>query len=149
MQKNSRRERKSPIIIGENDHGRLSLLAEKVANLNESLSETLIGELERAKVVPDPRVPTSVVQMGSTVVWRTEKAEEHRAKLVFPGDADINNGKVSILTPVGVALIGLSTGQVMEWMTRDGRSHALTVLKVEKTLEATVRSMPSRASNDA
>mgnify|MGYP001070468504 FL=1 len=148
MQKNLRRERRSPIIIGENDHGRLSLLAEKIANLNETLSETLIGELDRAKVVPEQRVPATVIRMGSTVVWRTEKGEEHRAKLVFPGDADINSGKVSILTPVGVALIGLSTGQAMEWMTRDGRSHALTVLKVENTLDTTGTS-PSRASNDA
>ena len=134
MRKNSRKERRSPIVIGENDHGRLSLLAEKIANLNETLSETLIGELDRAKVVPDPRVPASVIRMGSTVSWRTEKGDEHRAKLVFPGAADITSGKVSLLTPVGVALIGLSTGQVMEWMTPDGRSHALTVIRVENTL---------------
>lgn len=133
MQKNSRAERKSPIILSEQDHERLSLLADTIADRNEALAETLAFELDRARVVPDKRVPATVIRMGSTAVWRTESGEEHRATLVFPAEADIANGKVSILTPVGVALIGLSTGQTMQWTARDGRNHSLTVLKVENT----------------
>jgi regulator of nucleoside diphosphate kinase len=51
--------------------------------------------------------------------------------LVFPGQADIAAGKISILTPIGAALIGLSQGQSIDWKTRDGRSRQLTILSVE------------------
>lgn len=131
MQKLFRAARKSPIIIGEIDHERLSLLAETIAGRNEALADQLTFELDRARVVPERRVPATVIRMGSKVTWRTETAEEHRATLVFPGEADFAGGKLSILTPVGVALIGLSVGQEMEWMARDGRTHALTVLEVQ------------------
>ena len=46
--------------------------------------------------------------MGSTVIFRSEDGETRRVTLVFPGQADISKGKISILTPVGAALIGLS-----------------------------------------
>jgi regulator of nucleoside diphosphate kinase len=52
--------------------------------------------------------------------------------LVLPGGADIAEGKVSVLTPIGAALIGLSTGQSIDWTARDGRTHRLTVEHVEK-----------------
>jgi regulator of nucleoside diphosphate kinase len=131
MQRNFRAPRKSPIIIGEEDHGRLSLLADRFAERSADLAAVLEFELDRARVVPDKRVPATVIRMGSTAVWRTQSGEEHRAKLVYPADADIANGRVSVLTPVGVALIGLSVGQQMEWIARDGRSQSLTVLRVE------------------
>ena len=131
MQKNIRGTRKSPIIIGEADHERLSMLADAAASRHADLIEVLGHELDRARVVPDKRVPATVIRMGSAIVWKTESGEEHHATLVFPGEADIANGKVSILTPGGVALIGLSVGQQMEWKARDGRRHSLTVLRVE------------------
>jgi regulator of nucleoside diphosphate kinase len=52
--------------------------------------------------------------------------------LVFPGDADIAEGKVSILTPIGTALLGLSPGQSIDWLARDGRSHRLSILSVQQ-----------------
>ena len=51
---------------------------------------------------------------------------------MYPEYADILNGKVSVLTPVGAALIGLSEGQAMEWHTLDGERKTLTVLKVHQ-----------------
>jgi regulator of nucleoside diphosphate kinase len=50
---------------------------------------------------------------------------------VFPGDADISTNRVSVLTPIGTALLGLSTGQSIRWKTRDGREQELTVIGVE------------------
>lgn len=135
MQKSSRAERKSPIILGESDHERLSMLADTISTRNEALADTLAAELDRARVVPDKRVPATVIRMGSTVSWKMDTGEEHRATLVFPVDADISNGKVSILTPVGVALIGLSTGQTMQWSSPGGRDHVLTVTHVEPPAE--------------
>ncbi|WP_407649143.1 GreA/GreB family elongation factor [Devosia algicola] len=50
--------------------------------------------------------------------------------MVYPVQADISRGRVSVLTPVGAALIGLRTGQSITWETRDGRNNVLTVLSV-------------------
>lgn len=52
--------------------------------------------------------------------------------LVFPQDADISAGKISVLTPIGTALLGLSAGQTMDWTARDDKQHKLTVLAVTK-----------------
>ena len=54
-----------------------------------------------------------------------------RVTLVYPADANIDAGKISVLTPIGTALIGLSVGQSIGWSARDGRSHRLAVLSVE------------------
>ncbi|MNW16687.1 nucleoside diphosphate kinase regulator [compost metagenome] len=53
--------------------------------------------------------------------------------LVFPKDADISEGRISVLTPIGTALLGLSAGQTMGWTARDDRRHTLTVLAVYRT----------------
>jgi regulator of nucleoside diphosphate kinase len=91
-----------------------------------------MGEMDRAKVIPSESLPLGIVRMGSTVEFESA-GQRRRVTVVFPGDADISQGKISILTPVGAALIGLSEGQSIMWMTRDGRSQQLTVLDVEST----------------
>ena len=83
-------------------------------------------------IVPDDQVPSGLVRMGSTLSFRTDTGQERRVTLVFPQDADIAQGKVSVLTPVGAALIGLSVGQSIDWRGRDGRVHRLTVASVEE-----------------
>src|SRR5690606_27071032 len=111
-------------------HERLSGLAETIATRNPELSETLYAELDRARVVGDNSIPPETVRMGSTVTFTSDNSEAKTVTLVFPGDADIAEGKVSILTPIGAALIGLSEGQSIDWTARDGREHALTVVTV-------------------
>jgi regulator of nucleoside diphosphate kinase len=69
--------------------------------------------------------------MGSKLRFTSDTGEDRRITLVFPGEADIAEGKVSILTPIGAALIGLSVGQSIDWTARDGRTHRLTVESVE------------------
>lgn len=69
--------------------------------------------------------------MGSHVRFHDETAGAARdAQLVYPQDANPEERRISILTPVGTTLIGLSEGQTMSWRTRDGRDKTLTVLKV-------------------
>jgi regulator of nucleoside diphosphate kinase len=97
------------------------------------LSEQLLAELDRARVVEDSRIAANVVRMGSTLRFTTDAGEERTVTLVFPGEVDIAMGKVSVLTPVGVALIGLSAAQLIDWTSRDGRIHRLTVQRVEQT----------------
>jgi regulator of nucleoside diphosphate kinase len=69
--------------------------------------------------------------MGSTLRFTSDLGEDRRVTLVFPGEADIAEGKVSILTPIGVALIGLSVGQSIDWTARDGQVHRLKVEAVD------------------
>ena len=79
--------------------------------------------------MPDARLPRDVVRMGSRVVFRTGE-EIREAELVYPAQADIAQGRISVLTPVGTALIGLRAGQSITWRTRDGRKQVLTIVRV-------------------
>jgi len=118
------------IVLGATDHARLTGLADALAERQPELADDLFAELERATVVPSEDVPESVVRMGSMVTFAQDGGEPRTVTLVFPVEADIEAGRISIATPVGVALIGLAAGQVMHWQARDGRSHTLTVLAV-------------------
>jgi len=123
---------KPPIILSEDDYNRLSGLAAAVEDRQPLVAEELQAEIDRARVVADGTVPADVVQMGSTVEYQANDGPTKRVTLVFPGDADIADGRISILTPIGTALIGLSKGQSIHWTARDGRTQRLTVLNVEQ-----------------
>lgn len=127
---NSRRLPK--ITVSESDHQRLSELAAAVLDRIPEVAEVLLSELERAKVVPAKSVPSKSVQMGSTVEYRSDDGHQREVTLVYPAEADIGQGKISILTPIGAALIGLSEGQSIMWTARDGRRHQLTILSVRQ-----------------
>ncbi len=76
----------------------------------------LRAELERAIVVPLTALPAGVVSMYSQVRYRDEHAGVTRQiQIVLPEDADVAHGKVSVLAPVGAALLGLEAGQVIDW----------------------------------
>src|SRR5690606_3508521 len=112
--------RKPAILIGDIDHQRMEGLASAAANRAADITEELLSELDRAKVKPQKAVPDTVVQMGSTVAFRSGDDEERRVTLVYPAQADIETGRVSVLTPIGTALIGLSEGQSIAWHDRSG-----------------------------
>lgn len=131
-QQKSRTTRKPGIIITQSEYQRLTSLAEQAASRNPEVSEQLFAELDRAQIKPDSQARADVVRMGSTVEYSTESGETRTVTLVFPGNADISEGKISILTPIGVALLGLAPGQSIDWTARDGRSHRLTVVRVEE-----------------
>jgi regulator of nucleoside diphosphate kinase len=126
-------ERPKPsIIIGNVDHDRLTGLVTDALERIPDVAEELLLELERAKVVDPHAVPANTIQMGSKLEYRSDDGKQHGVVLVFPGEADIAVGKVSVLTPIGAALIGLSAGQSIDWVARDGRIHQLTILSVEQ-----------------
>jgi regulator of nucleoside diphosphate kinase len=130
MQHMRQAKRKPNIRISETDHSRLTALASTSMTENPEISEELLDELDRAKVVADRSIAAEVVQMGSTVTYRASTNDTKTVKLVFPGEADISEGKISILTPIGTALIGLSIGQSISWTARNGRRHELTIQDV-------------------
>lgn len=119
------------IILGGTDHARLTDLANAALETMPDTAEELLSELDRARIVADESVPDDVVRMGSVVEFRAG-GDRKRVTLVFPPEADIAAGKVSVLTPVGAALIGLATGESISWTARDGTSHELTILSVEQ-----------------
>ena len=119
-----------PLAIGVEDHGRLMTMADGLSGASAQVAEQLISELERARVVAQHKLPDNVVRMGSTVSFTTTDGFNRTYRLVYPGEADISEGRVSVLTPIGAALIGLSEGQSIPWTARDGRVLSLTVEKV-------------------
>ncbi|MCO7736736.1 nucleoside diphosphate kinase regulator [Brucella intermedia] len=132
----SGKNRKKPnIVVSEIDYERLMGLATNVSERLEEIAEELMAELDRAKVVPAKRLPQDVIHMGSTVEFRSNDGHERRVTLVYPGEADIAQGKISILTPIGTALIGLAPGQSISWTARDGKQHELNVLSVSNEVE--------------
>ncbi|MEL4069639.1 nucleoside diphosphate kinase regulator [Ochrobactrum sp. GPK 3] len=130
------KNRKKPnIVVSDVDYERLMGLANSVPEQQEEIADELMAELDRAKVVPAKRLPQNVVHMGSVVEFRSNDGHERRVTLVYPGEADIAQGKISILTPIGTALIGLAPGQSISWTARDGRAHELNVISVSTAEE--------------
>ena len=127
---------KPSIVVSDHDHARLTGLASGALDRVPDIAEELQSEMDRAQVVRAGAVPTDVVQMGSTVEFRSDSGQRRRVTLVFPRDADISASRISILTPIGTALIGLSPGQSIQWTGRDGRKHELTVLEVLQPAKA-------------
>jgi len=129
------KRRKPAITVTRSEHARLSRLAESHASRNPDVADELLAELERARIVADEKIGPDIVRMGSTLRFTSDLGEDRRVTLVFPGEADIAAGKISILTPIGAALIGLSAGQSIDWTARDGHVHRLTVETVEAPVE--------------
>ncbi len=131
MAPNQKTHRKPGIVVTRYDQERLSRLAESLAARNPKVSQDLLAELDRARIVQDGNIGADVVRMGSTLRFTSDLGQDRTVTLVFPGEADIAAGKVSVLTPIGAALIGLSAGQSIDWTARDGHVHRLTVEAVE------------------
>lgn len=118
------------IVVSDIDQERLTDLALEVVERVPDVAEELLAEIARATVVPVGELPPAVVRMGSTVEFATDGGVKRSVTLVYPGEADIAKDRISILTPVGAALIGLSEGQTILSLRRDGRKQRLTVLTV-------------------
>src|SRR5690606_41572842 len=111
---------------------RLSQLARAAASRMPDVAAVLSEELARARVRAEGR-PDQVVGMGSGVELRDDTTGNVRTvTLVYPDEADISQRKISVLTPIGTALIGLRAGDSITWETRDGELRQLTVLRVRE-----------------
>jgi regulator of nucleoside diphosphate kinase len=100
-----------PIAITAHDLERLSQLAKAASSTFPRTADFLAREIERAQVVADPDAVPGLVVMNSTVEFRDDAGQTRRVTLVYPDAADVSTGKISVLTPIGAALIGLSVGQ--------------------------------------
>jgi regulator of nucleoside diphosphate kinase len=128
---------KPRITLTAHDHERLSQLARAAAHTMPEVAAALTEELDRAHVLAKGRHPVDVVCMGSEVVYRDDTTgRTQTVTLVYPNEADIAKGRASVLTPIGVALIGLATGRSINWQTRTGEMKRLTVLEVREPVKA-------------
>lgn len=121
------------IVVSTSDYERLTDLASASLERLPDVAQELLDEMERAKIVDDAKVPPYVVRMGSTVTFTSDNGQTRTLKLVWPVDESLDEHRISVLTPVGAALIGLGTGQSISWTARDGKHHRLTVTKVSAT----------------
>lgn len=124
------------LVLGTTDHETLGRLARAGLDRMPDLAETLLDELDRARVVEDAKLPEDVVRMGARVVYRTNGGAEQNVTLVYPAEADIAAGKISVMTPIGTALIGLKAGQSITWRDRADKRQMLTVVEVKAPAEA-------------
>lgn len=125
------------ITISSRDLDRLDQLLESIKGEQQQNVIALRGELARANVVDSEAVPAGVITMNSRSRLIDESTgKTHELTLVYPKDADAAAGKVSILAPVGSALLGLSTGQSIDWQMPGGKVSRLKVLEVTYQPEA-------------
>jgi regulator of nucleoside diphosphate kinase len=121
--------RKPEIAIPEEDLERLSGLAAAAFAKMPDVAEYLESEIERAKILPRGAPSGLLVRMGGRAIYRDEATGAiHDVTLVYPHEADIEQGRISVLTPVGAALLGLRPGQSIHWTTRSGETRQLTIL---------------------
>ncbi|HZH52873.1 MAG TPA: nucleoside diphosphate kinase regulator [Microvirga sp.] len=124
---------KPRIVLTAADHEKLSVLANAAANTMPDVASALSEELDRAHVLAKGRHPGNVVCMGCEVDFRDDvTGRVQTVTLVYPNEADIAKGRISVLTPIGTALIGLPVGKSIDWTTRTGDLKRLTVLQVRE-----------------
>ena len=131
---NRKSQRTSSIYITEPDYHRLSALIETTRERNgvdiEYLNK-LEAELDRAEIVDPQDIPENVITMRSKVRLKDlVSGEANTYSLVFPTEADFTEGKISVLAPIGTAILGYKPGDVIEWPVPSG----LRRLKVDQVL---------------
>ncbi|WP_374524845.1 nucleoside diphosphate kinase regulator [Sphingopyxis sp.] len=115
----------------------LAELAVSVEKRMPDVAALLTDEISRATIHTAAAMPRDIVTMSSRVDFIDEANGAARSiQLVYPHDADIAAGRISILTPIGAGLIGLRRGQSISWPDRDGRERALSVVDVSQPAKA-------------
>jgi regulator of nucleoside diphosphate kinase len=128
----SRAPSRTPIQLTETDFEILSALVDAAPEALPGAA-LLAEEVARARVSPDRRAPAGLVRLHSVVTYEELATGQVRTlQLGLPKDASIDDNRISVLTPVGAALIGLSVGQRFAWTGPDGRARAVKIVAVEQ-----------------
>ena len=123
--------KRPPIHMIDSEADALTDLALGIEKRMPQVSELLMREIGRATVHKERHVPRDVVTMNSEVDFVDEASGAVRSvRLVYPSDADIASGRISILTPIGAGLIGMRAGSAILWPDRDGHERTLTIRAV-------------------
>jgi regulator of nucleoside diphosphate kinase len=120
-------------IITDVDHARLQPVIDQHAEAGAALED----ELTRARIVPQTAIPRDVVTMNSTVVYEDLATGTRRTvTVVYPRDASAGEGRISVLAPIGCALLGMSVGHTLTWRLPNNRTTRIRVLDVTYQPEA-------------
>lgn len=122
---------KPDIVVSTLDAERLEAIADLLPASAIESKNALLDELGRANIVEVDQIPATVVTMNSTVRFEiTSPKEEFCMTLVYPSDISNGMNQISILTPIGTALLGLAEGSEIEWPRRDGQIVNVRILEV-------------------
>jgi regulator of nucleoside diphosphate kinase len=126
------------IYISEFDHDQLHALVDQHWDGRDgTAAERLAGELDRAIVVGREELPADVVTMHSSVTFEDIRNRIVReVMLVYPSAADAAAGKLSVLAPIGAALLGLRVGDTIEWPLPNDRTAKIKILSVAQPRRA-------------
>lgn len=120
------------IIVTARDHAELSSVIAVTGKLSQRVKwelRLLENELKRARIVAPEEVPPNVITMNSRAeLLDLESGERMEFTLVFPADENVNDGKISVLAPLGTAMLGYRAGDEFVWHV----PHGLRRLKVTK-----------------
>lgn len=118
------------IYITNSDKNKLLEIINKYEDLkNRQNIKDLEAEINRADVTSPEQVPSNVITMNTKVILLIGDTEEELS-LVYPSEADISNNKISVLSPVGTAILGYSEGSIIEWKVPNG----IVQIEVKKIL---------------
>lgn len=121
---------KPNVILSSRDLGRLEALLDKLP-ADHVGGQALQEELIRAEVMEPEQMPPAIVTMNSTVRFAIEASgEEFCQTLVYPKDADGSSEHISILAPIGSALLGLSAGDRIKWPRPDGGATTVRIKEI-------------------
>ena len=124
-------EARPPILLPEAEAEALFELALAWQSRHPHSTKLLLDELVRAATVSLAELPADVVTMRSRVVFLDRSSgEEHSVELVYPGEADMARQRISVLTPIGAALIGMRRGSAIDWPNRQGERRRLEIVDV-------------------
>lgn len=120
------------IVLTRADRDRLANIVNALnARAQSVLVDFLDQEISRARVVDPAELPPDVATMNSRVIYRDDDTgREQTVALVYPGEEDSLIGRLSVLSPLGTALIGLRAGQSITWTALNGRSRRVTLVRV-------------------
>jgi regulator of nucleoside diphosphate kinase len=125
-----------PIHLTESESDIVGNLALRAEHNHPVVAAMLLAEIERAEIHGDHSLPEGVVRLGAEVDFVDEKSCQLRTvTLVMPAEANISLGRISILTPMGAALYGLSTGQSIDWPDISGQPRRIRILGVRPPRE--------------
>jgi len=120
-----------PIVVSSLDMERLEALLDSLPAAQAGTRDTLLDELARAELVEPEDMPQDVVTMNSRVRFVLDDApQEFDMSLAYPKDVDGGDDKLSVLTPVGSALLGLKVGDSIAWTRPDGGRFDVTVREI-------------------
>lgn len=128
-------ETRPPIHLLASESDLVANLALSAEHRHPVVAAMLLEEIERAELHRPADMPAGHVRLNSHVTFKDERTQQIRnVQLVLPVSADIAEGRISILTPMGAALYGLADGACISWPDLDGNERVIRIMRVEQTM---------------